>query len=79
MGDVKSMGYMKKMWAEMLLEPPEPPPVVELIYAQAIDEAIDLLETSQKKGIYQDHRIALAWQAMRILKQAKEKANELSE
>ena len=73
------MGYMKKMWAEMLLEPPMPPETETSIYSQAIDEAIDLLETSQKKGIYQDHRIALAWQAMRILKQAKEKANELSE
>lgn len=67
------------MWAEMLLEPPEPPPFPEVIYSQAIDEAIDLLETTQKKGIYQDHRIALAWQAMRILKQAKEKVNELSQ
>jgi hypothetical protein len=67
------------MWAEMLLEPPQSPPMVELIYSQAIDEAIDILETTQKKGIYQDHRIALAWQAMRILKQAKEKVNEISE
>ena len=73
------MGYMKKMWMEMLLETPEPPPVVELIYAQAIDEAIDILETTQKRGIYTDHKLALAWQAMRLLKQAKEKANELSE
>jgi hypothetical protein len=73
------MSYMKRMWAEMLLEPPEPPPFPEVIYSQAIDEAIDLLETTQKKGIYQDHRIALAWQAMRILKQAKEKVNELSQ
>jgi hypothetical protein len=73
------MSYMKRMWAEMLLEPPEPPPFPEVIYSQAIDEAIDLLETTQKKGIYQDHRIALAWQAMRILKQAKEKVNEISQ
>jgi len=73
------MGYMKKMWMEMLLETPEPPPVVELIYAQAIDEAIDILETTQQRGIYTDHKLALAWQAMRLLKQAKEKANELSE
>lgn len=74
------MGYMKKMWAEMLLEPTHLPPETEAsIYSQAIDEAIDLLETSQKRGVYQDHRVALAWQAMRILKQAKEKANEISE
>jgi len=73
------MGYMKKMWAEMLLEPPLLSPNPESIYSQAIDEAIDILETSQKKGVYQDHRIALAWQAMRILKQAKEKVNEISE
>jgi len=73
------MGYMKKMWAEMLLEPPEPPPFVELIYSQAIDEAIDLLETTQKRGVFTDHKLALAWQAMRVLKQAKEKVNEISE
>ena len=73
------MGYMKKMWAEMLLEPPQQPPIVEVIYAQAIDEAIDILETTQQRGIYTDHKLALAWQAMRLLKQAKEKANELSE
>lgn len=73
------MSYIKRMWAEMLLEPPEPPPVVELIYAQAIDEAIDILETTQKRGVYTDHKLALAWQALRLLKQAKEKANEISE
>ena len=72
------MGYMKRMWAEMLLEPPESPPVVELIYSQAIDEAIDILETTQKRGVFTDHKLALAWQAMRLLKQAKEKANEIS-
>ena len=73
------MGYMKKMWAEMLLEPPEQPPMVEVIYSQAIDEAIDCLETTQLKGVYTDHRLALAWQALRILKKAKEKANDISE
>jgi hypothetical protein len=73
------MGYMKRMWAEMLLEPPEPPPTVELIYSHAIDEAIDILETTQQRGVFTDHKLALAWQAMRLLKQAKEKANELSE
>jgi hypothetical protein len=73
------MGYMKKMWAEMLIEPPEPPPIVELIYAQAIDEAIDLLETTQKRGVFTDHKLALAWQAMRVLKQAKEKAYDITQ
>ena len=73
------MGYMKRMWAEMLLEPPEPAPTVELIYSHAIDEAIDILETTQQRGVFTDHKLALAWQAMRLLKQAKEKANELSE
>lgn len=72
------MGYMKKMWAEMLLEP-MCPPNPESIYSQAIDEAIDILETTQKRGVYTDHKLALAWQAMRVLKQAKEKANEISE
>jgi hypothetical protein len=73
------MSYMKRMWAEMLLEPPEPPPVVELIYAQAIDEAISILETTQHRGVFADHKLALAWQALRLLKQAKEKAHEISE
>lgn len=72
------MGYMKKMWAEMLIEPPLPPEI-ESIYSRAIDEAIDVLETTQMKGIYNDHRLALAWQALRILKKAKEEANEISE
>jgi hypothetical protein len=73
------MSYMKRMWAEMLLEPPEPLPVVELIYAQAIDVAIDILETTQKRGVFTDHKLALAWQAMRVLKQAKEKAHGITE
>ena len=71
------MGYMKKMWAEMLLEPPSPPPIVELIYSQAIDEAIEALEMTQLKGVYTDHKLAQAWLAMRILKKAKEKASEI--
>jgi hypothetical protein len=72
------VGYMKRMWAEMLLEP-NSPPNSQSIYSQAIDEAIDILETTQKRGVYTDHKLALAWQALRLLKQAKEKANELSE
>ena len=72
------MGYMKKMWAEMLLEPPEPPPMVEVIYSQAIDDAIKALEVTQMRGVYADHRQAQCWLALRILKQAKEKAYELS-
>jgi transcription initiation factor IIE alpha subunit len=72
------VGYMNKMWAEMLLEP-QLPDTAESIYSQAIDEAIDILETTQKRGVFTDHKLALAWQAMRLLKQAKEKANEISE
>ena len=72
------MSYMKRMWAEMLLEP-QLPEDKATIYSQAIDEAIDILETTQKRGVFTDHKLALAWQAMRLLKQAKEKANEISE
>jgi hypothetical protein len=74
------VGYMKKMWEEMLLEPIDTSPSnSESIYSRAIDEAIDVLETTQMKGVYNDHRLALAWQALRILKKAKEEANEISE
>jgi hypothetical protein len=72
------VGYMKKVWAEMLLEP-DYVEDSQSIYSQAIDEAIDILETTQKRGVYTDHKLALAWQALRLLKQAKEKANEISE
>lgn len=73
------MGYMKRMWAEMLLEPIDiSPPNSESIYSQAIDEVIDLLEITQTRGVYTEHKLALAWQALRILKQAKEKVNEIS-
>ena len=45
------------------------------IYSQAIDDAIAALEVTQMKGVYADHKSAQAWLALRILKQAKEKAN----
>ena len=70
---------MRKMWAEMLLEPPEPPPIPELIYSHAIDEAIEALELTQMKGVYADHKQAQSWLALRILKKAKEKVHALSE
>jgi transcription initiation factor IIE alpha subunit len=72
------VGYMKRMWAEMLLEP-QLPDTAESIYSQAIDEAIDILETTQKRGVFTDHKLALAWQALRVLKQAKEKADGYSQ
>lgn len=74
------MGYMKKMWMEMLLEPPRlPPDEISKIYAQAIDKAIEALELTQQRGVYSDHKQAQTWLALRILKQAKEKANEIPE
>ena len=73
------MGYMKKMWAEMLLEPTQQPPdSLVSIYSQAIDEALEALQLTQTKGVYTDHKLAQAWLAMRILSKAKEKANEIS-
>ena len=72
------MGYMKKMWAEMLLEPPLPDDK-SLIYSQAIDKAIEALELTQQRGVYSAHRQAQSWLALRILKQAKEKADEIPE
>lgn len=72
------MGYMKKMWMEMLLEPPFQESKTS-IYSQAIDEAIEALSLTQQKGVYTDHKLAQAWLAMRILQKAKEKANEISE
>ena len=74
------MGYMKKMWMEMLLEPThQPPDSLASIYSQAIDEAIEALSLTQQRGVYTDHKLAQAWLAMRILQKAKEKANEISE
>ena len=73
------MSYMRKMWAEMLLEPPESPPIPELIYSQAIDDAIEALEVTQRKGVYADHKMAQTWLALRILKQAKEKVYEITQ
>jgi hypothetical protein len=67
------------MWAEMLLEPPEPLPVVELIYSQAIDDAIEQLEMTQKKGVYNEQRMSHAWLALHTLKKAKEKTNALTQ
>ena len=76
------MGYMKKMWAEMLLEPQHPsrPPDEKVsIYSQAIDDAIEALEVTQQRGVYADHKSAQCWLALRILKQAKEKVYGLPE
>ena len=70
------MGYMSKMWAEMLLEPPSlPPDEKTAIYSQAIDDAIEALEVTQQRGVYADHKQAQSWLALRILKTAKEKTN----
>jgi hypothetical protein len=44
---------------------------------EAVDQAIEQLEKSQMKGMYQDQRMAHVWLALRILKQAKEKLNEI--
>ena len=72
------MGYMKKMWAEMLLEPAQlPPDRKNALYSQAIDDAIEALEVTQMRGVYADHKQAQAWLALRILKQVKEKVNEI--
>ncbi len=72
------MGYMKKMYLEMLLEPSAPPelPSKYSILENAVDSAILDLEKVQAKGVYNQHRLVLAWTALRTLKQAREKCRE---
>ncbi len=72
------MGYMKKMYLEMLLEPSAPHelPSKYSILENAVDSAILDLEKVQAKGVYNQHRQVLAWTALRTLKQAKEKCRE---
>lgn len=71
------MGYMKKMWAEGLLEGSEYKPATRYsILEKAVDSAILELEKSQAKGVYSQHRQVLAWSALRILKQARENLDE---
>jgi hypothetical protein len=72
------MGYMKKMWLEMLLEPsaPHEPPNNYSILKNAVDSAILDLEKANGKGIFAEHRKVLIWTALRTLKQAKEKCYE---
>jgi hypothetical protein len=72
------MGYMKKMYLEMLLEPSAPPelPSKYSILENAVDSAILDLEKVQAKGVYNQHRQVLAWTALRTLKQAREKCHE---
>lgn len=66
------MGYMKKMWLEMLLEPSSPDePSQHAMLEKAVDSAIADLEKSQAKGIFNEHRKVLAWSALRTLKQAR--------
>lgn len=71
------MGYMKKMWAEGLLDGSE----YELdqrypILKKAVESAILDLDKAQAKGVYNQHRQVLAWTALRTLKQALENLNE---
>jgi hypothetical protein len=72
------MGYMKKMWLEMLLEPRSPyePPNKYSILEKAIESAIEDLEKSQSKGVVAAHRRVLIWSALNTLKTVKEKCNE---
>lgn len=66
------MGYMKKMWLEMLLEPSPPDePSEYAMLEKAVDSAIADLEKAQVKGIFNQHRQVLAWSALRTLKQAR--------
>lgn len=67
------MGYMKKMWMEMLLEPSSPDePSKQSILEQAVDSAIEDLEKANGRGIYTEHRKVLVWTALRSLKQARQ-------
>ena len=71
------MGYMKKMWAEGLIDGSEyePDPRYSIL-KKAVESAILDLEKSQAKGVYNQHRQVLAWTALRTLKQAKENLDE---
>ena len=71
------MGYMKKMWAEGLLEGSEYEPLNRYsILEKAVDSAILDLEKANAKGVYNQHRQVLAWTALRTLKQARENLHE---
>jgi hypothetical protein len=72
------MGYMKKMWLEMLLEPSSPyePTTRYSILEKAVDSAILDLEKANGKGIFAEHRKVLTWTALRTLKQARENLHE---
>ncbi len=72
------MGYMKKMYMEMLLEPRSlyEPPSNYSILKNAVDSAILDLEKANGKGIFAEHRKVLAWTALRTLKQARENLHE---
>jgi hypothetical protein len=72
------MGYMKKMYMEMLLEPSAPYelPSKYSILENAVDSAILDLEKANGKGIFAQHRKVLVWTALRTLTQAKEKCHE---
>jgi hypothetical protein len=72
------MGYMKKMYLEMLLEPSAPHelPSKYSILENAVDSAILDLEKANGKGIFAEHRKVLTWTALRTLKQARENLNE---
>ena len=71
------MGYMKKMMMESLVEGSgfEPDPRYSIL-KKAVESAIEDLEKSQAKGVYNQHRQVLAWTALRTLKQAKENLDE---
>jgi hypothetical protein len=71
------MGYMKKMWAEGLLEGSEYEPLNRYsILEKAVDSAILDLEKANAKGVYNQHRQVLAWTALRTLKITLENLNE---
>ena len=71
------MGYMKKLWSEELIAGSDYEPDQRYsILAKAVESAIEDLEKSQAKGVYNQHRQVLAWTALRTLKQAKENLDE---
>ena len=65
------MGYMKRMWMEMLLEP-EPDPKDQTILKNVIEECIRDLEKAQMRGVERQHKEVLVWSACRNLKRLKE-------
>lgn len=71
------MGYMKKLMMEELIAGSdyEPDPRYSIL-KKAVESAIEDLEKSQAKGVYNQHRQVLAWTALRTLKQAKENLDE---